>query len=180
MDFNAVDQAVAEKARATDIEAEVQTRLGMVAAYGSDEYDEGTTLRFWKAFPTQGGRFKSYLYAAIKVGQKWFTTGPSQGQYGWTDLVLWLVSGSEPTQAYEVITVEPSFSVTMDEAIKDRIRRRAITVGKPKDSWPQTLGGVQAHDASRALHEKLGEVTETEALKAQPYDGPGLDGTFPR
>lgn len=96
---NAVDAKLREHMQTKRVDREVEERLGFIADYGEDTYDDGTVIKFVKSF-VKGG--KEYSYAAIKVDGLWYTTGPKVPKgYTWDELILWLVS-SDPTLASEV------------------------------------------------------------------------------
>lgn len=111
MDFHAVDQAVAQVARASSIETEVKARLDFIAEYGEDQFEESTVFRFTKVMGAPGRKLQAYSYAAIKVGRSWFTTGPSQGKYTWGEFILWLVSGENPVHPSEVVVIDPAYRI---------------------------------------------------------------------
>jgi len=97
---SAIDQAVNEKLRQRMIDKKVEEKLRLIEEFGPDEAPNEMVIRFRKQF-TNGGI--TYTYAAIKVGGKWFTTGPRGACYTWDELVGWLISGDVPTTEYEVL-----------------------------------------------------------------------------
>lgn len=56
--------------------------------FGSDDFPEGTVIRFtWRGGPIG----KAYSYAAIKADGLWYTTGSkSRESYTWEKLTAWM------------------------------------------------------------------------------------------
>ena len=97
---------------------ELRKRVEIANRFGEDTYPEGQVIRFVKALPVPrsvvvaDGTMRDYTFAAIKVGPRWFLTQQKLGTQSpmtWPELVLFLVSGDQPTLSFEVL--EPSRSV---------------------------------------------------------------------
>jgi len=92
-------EAVETALRDIQVQAEVERRLLMAKAYGTEAENffanNGTVLTFSKKFEVDG---TAYLYAAIRAGGKWYLSGPTQqGQaYTYQELVAFLVGGAVP------------------------------------------------------------------------------------
>jgi hypothetical protein len=78
--------------------AELQEELARVCRFpDEDPFEEGTVLVFTKnEFANTYGRTRDYLYAAIRSGGLWYTTGPKSSKaYTWGEFVEFLSLGVE-------------------------------------------------------------------------------------
>ena len=99
----AADQRLAEELAAEKLTVEVESKKDMIRALGADTFDQHTVIRFDKRFE---GTDTVYTYAAIKIGSRWYLTGSVHGsRFTWDELMLFLVSGSEPTTTFEVLAL---------------------------------------------------------------------------
>src|SRR6185369_340411 len=99
------DQRLAEQLAATRLEEELARKTQILADLGADTFGQHTVIRFDKTFAKDG---TVYTYAAIKVDGHWYLTGTVAGGNGggrhtWDELMLFLVSGPEPTTTFEVL-----------------------------------------------------------------------------
>lgn len=72
----------------------------LIAKYGEEPEQDGAVIRFTRTFPgrdwdmpvlAQNVAAKQYVYAAIRIGGKWWTTGVKQdGGYAWEELLAWI------------------------------------------------------------------------------------------
>lgn len=88
----AKEGAEATIARATrDIER-AERKLAMLEKVGEDVYVDEDVLVFYKKF-SGGDNVRTYTYSAIKLGNWWFLSGPSQAhnKYDWGGLVEFIV-----------------------------------------------------------------------------------------
>lgn len=87
--------------------AEVDRRRKILEwfSYGTDPHDEGTVIKFERRFKLSA---KTYNYAAIKAGGKWYVTGGAESpqRVTWDEFLLWLVGSdnAEPVMQYRVMT----------------------------------------------------------------------------
>jgi hypothetical protein len=103
-DIESVDALVAETLRQRTRERLQAEKLAAVDAYGEDKFAEGTVIKFVKTLPEAGAKPEgAYTYAAVKVGDLWYSTGPCGTKRTWEGLVLWLLSGEHPTTSFEVL-----------------------------------------------------------------------------
>jgi hypothetical protein len=108
MTKSAADQQLAERLAAARLEEELARKTNFLADLGADTFDEHTVIRFDKILPSAAARVatvRTYTYAAIKVDGHWYLTGTIAGRYTWDELMLFLVSGPEPTTTFEVLAL---------------------------------------------------------------------------
>lgn len=86
--------------------------------YGEEPKQDGSVVRFTKHFPgttwtitpvssdaRDAFRPKTYLYAAIRVADKWWTTGPkSSGGFDWEELLAFIDEGSQHEDRVEILS----------------------------------------------------------------------------
>jgi hypothetical protein len=112
-----VEAEVAARLRERQIEAEVEKRLRLVAAYGKDNFPVGAVIRFRKQFKPDG---KLYAYAAIKCEDGWYTSGPRTPKgYSWDELVAWLVSAVPVTNIEKMVPANAESEVREQVAKED-------------------------------------------------------------
>lgn len=109
MTKSAADKQLAERLAAARLEEELTHKTQIVADLGADTFRDEDVIRFTKQFDG-GDNGTVYHYAAIKVGRYWYLTGSiaggnGGGRYTWDELMLFLVSGPEPTTTFEVLGV---------------------------------------------------------------------------
>lgn len=120
---SAVDTAVHAEMEKRRVEKEVERKLRLIDGFGVDSYNEGAVITFTKRFTTNGIEYK---YAAIKVHDAWYTTGPKAPKaYSWDELVTWLVAGEAPTT-----------EVTLMLPITSMQGKEPLTV---HETWPTDL-----------------------------------------
>ena len=73
------------------IDEEIERKERMVEEYGQDTYGNEYVFKFRKRLGET-----TYTYVALKINDRWYTTGQTRGAYKWDELVLFLVSGDDP------------------------------------------------------------------------------------
>lgn len=113
-----VDDILREELQRKQMSNELERKRNMAAAYGLDDFKNGTVIAFEKNFDKKqpvGAQERnsntgvSYQYAAIKIQGLWYVTCSSQrplSPMDWPSLVLWLLNGDYPTEASNVTVME--------------------------------------------------------------------------
>lgn len=105
-----VDVRIAAELHKVRTDREFEQKMRLIEAYGEDDYPNKTVIRFEKDHPYGVNDFKTYTYALLKVDGFWYRTGRDCAnvpqQLSWEDLVVWLVSGSDPVSVtdFELMT----------------------------------------------------------------------------
>ena len=86
---------------------EKAAKLSRFNELGDEPAGDFTVIRFAK---TRNKSYSSdeitYVYAAIKAGGKWHITGKTQAakRHSWNGLKLFMVSGKNPVDSFEILT----------------------------------------------------------------------------
>lgn len=93
------DAALMERVRVEREARQVAAKVEIIDSFGDDPYADGDVVKFTKTFGV-----KEYMYAALKVNELWYLTGPTQRDpYAWEDFLLWLVAGTPVTELTKLI-----------------------------------------------------------------------------
>jgi hypothetical protein len=125
--------------------------------YGEEPQRDGAVVRFTKHFPARRWDItplsqraatdfmpKTYVYAAIRAGAKWWTTGPkSSGGYDWDDLLAFIDTGATGNEKLEVLS--PGYDTVAGEIVTTATSERHPSYD-PEDDDPTLTGKVLDRD----------------------------------
>lgn len=140
----AADLEVAAELARREQEKLVEYKLQLVSEYTDDSFPNGQVIRFRKKFEEHG---LDYLYAAIKVQNYWYVTGPRHGgkSLSWQSLILFLTGGSFPLafeniEFLDTVNATPHAVVGLTSASpyedeNDKVLNVAAPY-EPNEAWP--------------------------------------------